>query len=215
MNEKVSKVVEAGIAAVRQEEEHLKQTARDLEEELQALDSEQRRIERVAGDDLLDARFSGDTKAEKKVAQSLENIRLKRTMLEKQLAACRVRIDNKHLERWKTEARACQEAAVKHREEAAAHWVHTEDLLRQINEYELCDYVLKRPEAKMGEPARLGITASLNWDAYELEKHATEALDMARIFERKINPKRGEEAQTIEQAIDPEEGELPPGVEIE
>ena len=65
-------ILNEGTKAAREEEARLRRTAHELEAEMRALDVEQRQIEREAGDALLDARFSGDTEAEKKVAQRLE-----------------------------------------------------------------------------------------------------------------------------------------------
>lgn len=187
----VDEIIAAGIAAVVEEKDRLTQTARDLEVELQAAASEQRRIEQACGDELLDARFSGDTKVEKQVAKELEQVRIKRTMLEQQLAACRARIDDKELERWKTEAGVCRTEAAKIRAKAKEHWAHTEDLLRQINEYEQSDYILRTPDRQRGVPFPIGITARFNQEAAAIEERATRAFDMIKIFERDLARKRG------------------------
>lgn len=187
----VQEAVAEGLKPVKDEGNLLKQAARDLEEEIRALDTEQQQIERECGDDLLNARFSGDTKTEARVAKDLERVRLKRTLLEKQLAACRARIDENRLEELKAEAEVCQTVAAKAREEAAAHRAISDDLLRQINEHEKCTYRLAYPRANMGEVQIIGISDSLDSSAESLDNRSDAALREARRFEHEIKRKRG------------------------
>lgn len=185
-------ILNEGTKAAREEEARLRRTAHELEAEMRALDVEQRQIEREAGDALLDARFSGDTEAEKKVAQRLEEIRLKRTLLERQRDACLPRIAAAEIARWYAEARACREAAVTLRKEAAEHWKYVEDLLAKINKHERCTYLLSYPRVTPERPVLRGISDSLRSQADGLDERAKNAIRRARMLEGRLTRKQEE-----------------------
>ena len=198
MSALVDEAIAAGTAEILQERERLEQVARDLETELKDLDVEQKEIEEACGDALLDARFSGDTKTEKKVAKDLEHIRIKRIMLERQLAACRTRIDDTIIEKWAAEARECRRRAAEYRTAEATHRAVTEDLLKQINEYEDCDYHLEYPETVMYEPCKIAISDRHGGNAGELEEHAQFCDKRGKDATETINKRRRVTAQREE-----------------
>lgn len=203
----VDEIVEPHVQPFRAEIERLQQVAGDLEREIRALADERREIEENAGDALLDARFAGDVAAEKKIGKALEDLRVRRIMLEQQLAACRLRIDKEHLKRWQTVVNVCQAEAAPRRKQAAEHWKHTEELLRQINEYEEADFVLKLPKVDIGESYRPGITNRLNSLARSLEIAAEEALHHVRTMEAKIATARRRGSRARAEIIDDDEEE--------
>jgi len=204
----VDEFLEPHIQPFKDEIARLQQTARDLEAEIKALPRERRQIEENAGDALLDARFAGDTTAERKVAKTLEDLRIRQALLEQQIAACQLRIEKKRLERDQAIIKICQEEATARRKQAEEHWKHTEELLRQINEYEECDYFLKRPESEVGgPPVRIGITERTNRLARDFEIKAEEVRRNARYMEQVIERKRREIARAHSESIDDDDEE--------
>lgn len=206
---RINEFLEPHIQPFKDEIARLQQTARDLEAEIKALPRERREIEENAGEALLDARFAGDTAAERKAGKTLEDLRIRQALLEQQIAACQLRIEKKRLERDQAIIKICQEEAAARRKQAEEHWKHTEELLKQINEYEECDYFLKRPEPYIGgPPVRIGITERTNNLARGFERKAEEVLRDARYMEQVIERKRREIARAHDETIDDDdEGE--------
>lgn len=200
---RINEFLEPHIQPFKDEIARLQQTARDLEAEIKALPRDRREIEENAGEALLDARFAGDTAAERKAGKTLEDLRIRQALLEQQIAACQLRIEKKRLERDQTIIKICQEEAAIRRKQAEEHWKHTEELLKQINEYEECDYFLKRPESEIGgPPVRIGITERTNSLARGFERKAEEVLRDARYMEQVIERKRREIARAHDETID-------------
>ena len=191
----VATIIDTHVQPFMAEIDRLHQVADDIEKEIRALADERRKIEENAGDALLDARFAGDEAAAKKIAKDLEGLRVRRTMLEQQLAACRLRVDKEYLKRWQKVVAVCLAEAAPRREQAAEHWKHTEELLQQINEYEKADFVLRLPEPKTGTPYRPGITLRLNRLAQAFEITANTARGHVQVMEAKIASARKRGAQ--------------------
>jgi hypothetical protein len=161
----------------------IKKAERDLTDEVGNLQEKLTEAEKSAGDKILEAHLSGDVKSKDTVTQELIRLKCETDASERALAASKTAKVYASADLLRAKAEENRQNAVVLRKQAEKRQETTDKLLKQLKEFEGCDFVPYVPDHKLGPGERVSYpvakTASLRDGAANLERIAREQDDHA------------------------------------